>query len=82
MARFFFNVRLDTKSIRDEDGQDFADPEAARVEAIEGARDILADAVRTGRAASLDIQIEVIDESGATVLIMPVGRVTGTPTQS
>jgi hypothetical protein len=82
MPRYFFHVRDGSVLIDDPDGEDMATFEAVQEEAMEGARDILREAVHAGMAASLNKQIEVVDESGATVLVVPVGHVTGTPTQT
>ena len=62
--------------------EEFADLETARTHAVEGARQALSDAVRKGKAASFDAQIEIQDQHGQTLLLVPCGRVVGTPTQS
>ena len=82
MPRYFFHVRDGSALLNDLEGEDLATFEAAQEEAMEVARDILRDAVYCGMAASLNKQIEVMDESGMTILVVPVGRVTGTPTQT
>jgi hypothetical protein len=61
---------------------EFADLEAARTYAVEGARQALSDAVRKGKAASFAAQIEIQDQHGQTLLVVPCGRVVGTFTQS
>jgi uncharacterized protein DUF6894 len=83
MPRYFFHLRDgDTLLEDDGEGQDFASLEAVRLEAIEGARQILSEAALSGRAASLHQQIEVTDETGRTVVIMPIGRATDTESQT
>ncbi len=82
MPRYYFNIRQDKFVAKDEEGADFPNDDAARDEAVAGARDILSEAVFSGEAASLNRQIEVTDEAGKTVVTVPVGHVTGTDTQS
>ena len=83
MALYFIRVRDEGTLLPDEDeGQEFATLEDVRREAIEGARQILSQAALSGKAASVNLQIEVLDEAGKTVLTVPVGRVTGTRAQS
>jgi hypothetical protein len=83
MARYFFRVRDGDILLADDgEGQEFPNLEAARLEAIEGARDILSEAVLSGTAGSLRQQIEVTDESGRTVLIVPIGHATDTESQA
>jgi hypothetical protein len=83
MARYFFHVRDGDNLLPDDgEGQEFPNLEAVRLEAIEGARDILSEAALNGAAGSLRQQIEVTDESGRTVLTMPIGHATGTESQA
>lgn len=83
MARYFFHLRDGDSLLKDdEEGQEFPNLEAVRLEAIEAARDILSEAALSGHAGSLNQQIEVVDEAGHTVVTMPVGRATGTQTQT
>ena len=57
--------------ILDPDGSDLPDLEAARAEALAGARDILAEKLRTGKV--LDGQrIEIVDEANAVRAIVPL----------
>jgi hypothetical protein len=82
MAHFFLRVRDGDALVPDDgEGQEFATPDAVRAEAIESARHLLSAAVLNGTAATLNLQIEVADERGKTVLIVPVGRAVGTETQ-
>jgi hypothetical protein len=83
MARYFFWIKASgTPLADDEGGQEFATPEAVRHEAIETARQILSDAARSGKAASLNLVVEVLDETGEMVLTVPVGHAIGTEAQS
>ena len=83
MARYFVCIKASgTLLADDEEGQEFATPEAVRHEAIETARQILSDAARNGKAASLDLVVEVLNETGEIVLTVPVGHAIGTEAQS
>lgn len=83
MALYFFHVRDGDTLLKDDgEGQEFPNLEAVRLEALEGARDILSEAARSGHAGSLNKQIEVADEAGRTVVTMRVGRATGTESQT
>jgi hypothetical protein len=83
MARYFLRLR-DGDELLPDDGEDqeFATLEEVRCEAIAGARDVLSAAVLSGKAGSLNLQIEVQDEAGKTVIVVPVGRVVGTESQT
>ena len=48
MGRFYFHIRMGEQFIRDQEGSDFSDVAAARLEALATARDVLADAIRSG----------------------------------
>jgi hypothetical protein len=83
MTRYFLRLRDgDTLFPDDGESQDFATIEEIRREANESARQILSEAARNGKAGSLRQQIEVSDEAGKTILIVPVGHVVGTECQS
>lgn len=79
MPRFFFHV-YDDAVVRDEDGIELADPEAARGAALAGARALMCDQMKTGRL-NLHHRIEVEDEGGSTVLSLPFSDavIIGTP---
>ena len=83
MPRYFFRIRDGYELLTDDgEGEEHANLDEAREAAMEGARDILSEAALSGKAASLQTRIEVTDESGKTVLTIPVGRATGTEAQT
>ena len=83
MPRYFLRLRDgDTLLPDDGEGQEFANMEAVRLEALDSVRQILSEAARSGKAGSLRQQVEVSDETGRTILTMPVGHATGTETQT
>ena len=69
MPRFYLHMRND-RTVEDREGLILEDADAARLEAIRSARDILAAEIRTGR---LDLagEIEVADENGQPILTVP-----------
>ena len=82
MPRYFVRVKVNGKLLPD-DGppEEFPDLEAVRAVVLESAREVLSQEVLKGTAASLDIQIEVEDERGQRLLVVPVGRVVDTVSQ-
>jgi hypothetical protein len=70
MPRYFFHIRKDDVLVKDPEGVEVAATESLEEEAIEAARDLLAQ----GDLQGLDRRewvYEVADESGATVLTLP-----------
>ena len=66
----------------DAEGCQLPNLRAVKKDAVQAARQILSAAALTGVAASLQVQIEVIDKDGETVLIMPVGHTAGSESQT
>ena len=83
MPHYFFHVR-DGGTLLPDDGEsaEFESIEQVRSEAIQSAREILSNAALSGKAGSLNQQIEVMDEAGTMVLTMPIGRAIGTESQT
>ena len=69
MPRFFFNV-FDDAAVIDEVGLDLPDLAAARQAAIEEARAVISEEVRSGHI-DLAHRIEVEDESRRPVFVLP-----------
>jgi len=83
MPRYWFNVRDGNDLLLDDaEGCQLPNLLAVKKDAVLAARQILCAAALTGVAASLQVQIEVVDEAGETVLIMPVGHATGSESQT
>lgn len=70
MARFHFNLHECGDIVIDEDGVERADLAAVRTEAIEAAREVMGAEVKQGRLC-LSCHIEVTDEHGERVLVIP-----------
>jgi hypothetical protein len=69
VPRYFFHV-YDDVIAHDDEGLELPNIAAARLNAIRGARDLIAEQVRHGYFV-LSHWIEVLDEKGETVLTLP-----------
>lgn len=69
MVRFFFNL-VGSELISDIEGTELVSWDAARREAVEDARAIMSDAIRSGFDLS-ERRIEIRDETGTLVLAVP-----------
>ena len=67
MPRYFFHVRNGIGDAEDEEGRELPSVEAARREAIKGARSIISDEVKQG-LIDLRGEITVTDEDGAALI--------------
>ena len=63
MPRYHLNL-FNSINTYDEDGRDFDDLAAAKVEAIRSSRDLMAEHVKAGEPVDLGHYIEVADDSG------------------
>jgi predicted O-methyltransferase YrrM len=70
MPRYFLHIRDGDELIPDEEGSDLPDLDAAREEAIQGARDILAEKIRTGDPLDGE-KIEICDAQGHVLAVIP-----------
>jgi hypothetical protein len=68
MPRYFFNV-YDDIIAQDEEGAELPNHAAARLNALRGARDLIAEQVRRGYLV-LSHWIDVVDEQGEKVLTL------------
>jgi hypothetical protein len=66
MPRFYFNVREGQNLHRDPQGQELPDFEAARKEAVNSSREIIAERILHGGSIG-SRTIEITDEAGAVV---------------
>lgn len=62
--RYYFNTLERDRVIRDAEGLELADLSQARIEALEGARSMIADGIRSGRAIDRSMRFEVTDNEG------------------
>jgi len=71
MPIYFFHIRDGDTVILDEEGAEFADTVAASEEARASASDLASELVREGHY-SLSSQVELTDEDGAVLFIVPL----------
>lgn len=69
MTHYHFNVHNGGGPVPDEEGRELSGPEVARMEALKGARSIIADEVMQGRL-DLSGRIEVTDADGRLLFIV------------
>ena len=74
MALFRLNLFNDADNL-DEEGAEFPDLACAKAMAISSARDLMAEHVKEGRPIDLGNRIEVADESGKVLAVIPFREV-------
>jgi hypothetical protein len=74
MGRFYFHIRAGGELTRDEEGIDLPDFSAARREAIEAARELLAEAIKNGRPEVPEAFV-IADEDGRMLDIVLLAAV-------
>lgn len=73
MQRYFFNFRQGAEIARDRIGMHLPNLDAARSEALHAWRHVIALAAHSGDLPQ-DCEIQIADESGETVLSIPLGE--------
>jgi len=71
MPLFFLHVRDGDRLIRDPDGSVFHDLEAARREAIESARELMASGIVDRGRIGIERSMLICDASGTALLVVP-----------
>ena len=66
--RCYIHILTDNERIVDPDGEEFADLEAARAEASQSARDLMAEELMAGRPVPFGWRAQVADSEGAILL--------------
>lgn len=74
MPRFFFHVRDGADVSNDQEGQEFANGQAARREAVSAGREMLGDRLLHGGALN-HRQIEIADETGHVVDVITMSDI-------
>jgi hypothetical protein len=74
MGHFYFHLRAGDQLISDVEGQELPDVSAARHEAIQSAREILAAAIRAGQA-NVPEAFVISDEAGRALDTVPLAEV-------
>jgi hypothetical protein len=70
MPIYYFHIHDADEVVHDEEGSDHPDIESARAEAIQSAREIIANDAKGGRL-NLDRRFEVKNRRGAVVVVVP-----------
>ncbi|MGK6355837.1 DUF6894 family protein [Sphingomonas sp. DT-207] len=71
MAHYHLNVVNSLGFVPDEEGHDLPDLAAARAQAVAGVRSMLSDELRTQGLIDLRGRIEIAEEHGTVVLVVP-----------
>jgi hypothetical protein len=71
MNRFYFHIKQGEQIVHDDEGLELPNIDAAKNEAIRGARDILSDAIKSG-SSKVPEALLVADDSGQTVAFVPL----------
>ena len=71
MGRFYFHLKDAGKLLKDPEGEDLPDIDAARQEALLAARDLLSDAIRSGRTKIPEAFV-IADEEGRKLDVVPL----------
>jgi Domain of unknown function (DUF6894) len=74
MGRFYFHLRAGDELISDDEGLDLPNLSAARREALLCARELLAEAIRSGKHTVPDVLV-IADEEGRALDTVPFGAV-------
>jgi hypothetical protein len=71
MPRYYLHIRDGDRLVEDPDGSDLPDLDAARAEALESARNILAAKVKAGELID-DKRFEITDAVGTVLAVIPL----------
>jgi hypothetical protein len=72
--RYFIHVVTDQERIVDPEGAEFPDLTSARTEAVQSARDLMAEELRCGRPIPFGWRAQVADADGKVVLTLPFSQ--------
>jgi hypothetical protein len=78
MPLYHLHIRRTSTRLPDEDGAEYPSLEAAREDAVQSARELLATHIRNGRLP-IDWSIEITDEEGVVVLTVPFRKAVDYP---
>jgi hypothetical protein len=73
MPHCYFHLTAGAVLLRDEEGSDLIDVEAARGQALKAAREILSQSLLASGRLDLAQQIDIADGAGRTLLAVPFG---------
>ncbi len=78
MGRFYFHLQAQDQIVPDDEGQELPDLSAAEHEAIEAARELLAEAIRSGKPEVPEAFV-IADEEGRALALVPFTTVLPRP---
>jgi hypothetical protein len=70
MGRYYFHLKDGDEIVPDEDGTELPDVSAATREALQSARELLADAIKAGKPKVYEAYV-IADDTGQTVQVLP-----------
>ena len=71
MARYFLHLRDGTEEVLDPEGVDYTDMEAVRRAVLAGARDVMANDLKSGGVLDLSFRIDAENGTGKIVHTLP-----------
>jgi hypothetical protein len=74
VAKYFFHMRDGARPIDDDEGMDLPSPECARAQAVATARELLADAIKSGADLGFDAVV-IADERGDEIASVRLAEV-------
>jgi hypothetical protein len=74
VGRFYFHLRQGAELITDDEGMDLPDFPAAQREAVLAAREVLAEAIKSGRSEIPEVFV-IADEAGRELGTVPLATV-------
>jgi hypothetical protein len=78
MERFYFHLQAGDQIVPDDEGTDLLDLSAAEHEAILAARELLAEAIKSGKQEVPEAFV-IADEEGRALALVPLAAVLPTP---
>jgi hypothetical protein len=82
MPRYFFNYRDGDKSAEDLEGTELADEPASVIEAMISAKEIIAQALASGRPVPRDAEFSVTDSEHRQLYVFPFSLAADQPTDT
>ena len=73
MARYYFHIKDGAELIKDPEGSELPTRDAARRQALKSARELWADAIKSGKSLAADAVI-IADEYGGTLTFVPMNE--------
>jgi hypothetical protein len=73
VARYFFHIKDGADLIKDQEGTELPTAHAARLQALLSARELWADAIRSGKPLGADAVV-IADEHGGTLTFVPMNE--------